>query len=122
MRILFLILLGFLGSKSLLAQAHISVDSATYDFGSIQQGVSVEHTFRIRNTGDQPLVISAVEPACGCVTVSYPKQPLMPGDSASIGVKFLSKGKNGFQLRSAAVYSNADNSTIQLYMKGEVLQ
>lgn len=122
MRNFLLLLLTLMATYRLQAQAHISIDSATYNFGSVHRKAMVEHTFRLRNTGNEPLVIQSVEPACGCVTVNYSRQPIAPGAEAEITLRFLPKGKKGFQLRSAEVQSNADNATVQLYLKGEVLQ
>ena len=46
----------------------VMVGSATHDFGEIAQGDKVEHTFRFRNTGNEPLVITNVQVTCGCTT------------------------------------------------------
>lgn len=49
---------------SVFAGAVISVDQAEYDIGTILEGSTAEvtHEFKIRNTGDEKLVIEKVRP------------------------------------------------------------
>jgi len=38
------------------------VEEKTHDFGTVQEGQVIKHTFRILNKGDQPLLIGRVKP------------------------------------------------------------
>ncbi|NOY64466.1 MAG: DUF1573 domain-containing protein [Nitrospirae bacterium] len=42
------------------ASAEIFFDDDTYDFGDVNQGDVLEHTFTFKNIGDQTLVIEKV--------------------------------------------------------------
>lgn len=46
--------------------AIIDFKEKSIDFGDINQGDKVEHTFVFTNNGDTPLVISNVAVTCGC--------------------------------------------------------
>ena len=65
-----------------------------FDFGTITQGTKVEHVFKFTNTGEAPLVIVNAKSSCGCTVPSYPKEPVAPGDTAELLVKFNGSGKN----------------------------
>jgi hypothetical protein len=49
-----------------------------HDFGSMIEGEIARHTFEMKSTGDNPLVISSAKPTCGC-TVSHIKVEGEPG-------------------------------------------
>lgn len=38
------------------------VDQTEHDFGEVKEGDAIEHTFRLLNKGDQPLMIEKVQP------------------------------------------------------------
>jgi len=40
----------------------IEVKGDRYDFGKVVQGTPATHTFEVRNTGNEPLVIERVQP------------------------------------------------------------
>ena len=72
----------------------ITFAETEFDFGTIDQGTKVEHVFKFTNTGDAPLVIVNAKSSCGCTVPSYPKEPVAPGDTAELLVKFNGSGKN----------------------------
>ncbi|NME72199.1 DUF1573 domain-containing protein [Flammeovirga aprica] len=108
---LFLGLIGIVASAQDTAGPVITFEEKTYEFGDIHQGDVVEHTFKFSNTGDTPLVITNVTTTCGCTAPKWPKEPIQPGDSGEILVKFNSRGKRGVQNKPITVYSNAKSTT-----------
>src|SRR4051812_12956393 len=54
------------------------------NFGTIKEGQKLALSFRFKNTGNKPLVIESVQPACGCTVADYPKKPLKPGEEGEI--------------------------------------
>lgn len=72
----------------------ISFDETEFDFGTIDQGTNVEHVFKFTNTGEAPLVIVNAKSSCGCTVPSFPKEPVAPGESGEMLVKFNGSGKN----------------------------
>ena len=44
--------------------------------------------FEFTNTGNAPLIITNVQSTCGCTVPSKPKEPIMPGKSDKIEVKY----------------------------------
>jgi len=70
-------------------------DVLTYDFGRVIQGETLSYTFHFKNVGKSSLLISSIEPSCGCTTSIPPKAPIRPGEKGEISVTFDSKHKNG---------------------------
>ncbi|PQB03920.1 DUF1573 domain-containing protein [Aureitalea marina] len=65
-----------------------------FDFGEIAQGTNVEHVFKFENTGEAPLVIVDAKSSCGCTVPEYTKDPVAPGETGEMLVKFNGSGKN----------------------------
>lgn len=114
--------LGFFG-LSLLAQektAKIEFKTIEIDYGTIEKGADGLRTFEFTNSGDAPLIISNVKSSCGCTVPSWPKTPIMPGDSGEIKVKYDTNRVNPIR-KTITVTSNADTPTVALKIKGEVV-
>ena len=114
--------LGFFG-LSLTAQektAKIEFKTIEIDYGTIEKGADGVRTFEFTNSGDAPLIISNVKSSCGCTVPSWPKTPIMPGDSGEIKVKYDTNRVNPIR-KTITVTSNADTPTVALKIKGEVV-
>jgi hypothetical protein len=99
------------GSKQLTTVQWID---SVRDFGRIIEGQKLAISFRFKNTGDKPLVIESVQPACGCTVADYPKQPLKPGEEGEITGEFNSEGREGQQHKEITVTTNTPAHTQQL--------
>ena len=91
MKKLFTILFIGLISLSMNAQdklAKIEFKDTTIDYGTINKGDNGVRTFEFTNTGDAPLIITKVSSSCGCTVPKKPENPIMPGDSGEIEVKY----------------------------------
>jgi hypothetical protein len=98
----------------------VKFDKDTFDFGVIKDGDLVEHTYKFRNTGANPLMIDDVIATCGCTIPSYTRTPIAPGQNGEIKISFNSKGKAGNVSKSITVISNADQDRIPLHFKATV--
>lgn len=97
------------------------VEQPFYDFGSIVAGDKVSYSFIINNKGNSPLIIHDAILSCACTTVALPERPITPGESDVLKVFFDSAGKEGTQNKTVILKTNdAQNSTIYLYIKGQV--
>lgn len=89
----------------------ITWDKKTHDFGDINQGDKVDHTFYFTNTGTEPLLITNVQVSCGCTTPKgWPRDPVPPGGKAELSISFNSTGKMGKQSKPVTIISNAVNT------------
>lgn len=91
-----------------------------YDFGNIKEGDIVEHTFKFKNTGEGPLIISSATASCGCTVPQYPKEPIAVGEEGEIQVRFNSKGKPGIQNKTITITANTYPKINTLQIKANV--
>jgi Protein of unknown function (DUF1573) len=92
-----------------------------YDFGKIKQGEKISYSFKFKNTGSTPLIISSASASCGCTVPSYPEEPIQPGQESKIDVVFDSNGKMGMQTKTITLVSNTIPNTKVLYLRGEII-
>jgi hypothetical protein len=55
-------------------------EESTFDFGTVWAGARIEHTFLVRNGGDEDLHILEVKPTCGCTLVPDFQRVIRPGE------------------------------------------
>ncbi|MGB0521926.1 MAG: DUF1573 domain-containing protein [Flammeovirgaceae bacterium] len=88
--------------------AKFEFEETKFDFGDIQQGDVVEHTFKFKNVGEVPLLITDTQVTCGCTTPEFTKEPVAPGESGEILVKFNSAGKSGNTSKNVTINANVE--------------
>lgn len=97
----------------------LSFNETTHDYGTIAQGSDGNFEFRFTNNGKSPIILSNVRSSCGCTVPVWPKEPIQPGKKNSIKVNYNTAIVGSFQ-KSITVTSNAKNSPVVLYIKGNV--
>jgi hypothetical protein len=117
-----LIAILFIGliSFSVNAQAKIKFKTDVIDYGTIEKGANGVRTFEFTNTGNAPLIISRVSSSCGCTIPKKPKDPIMPGKTGEIEVKYDTNRVMPIR-KTITVLSNADTPTVALKIKGLVV-
>ena len=79
-----------------------------HDFGRLKEGEKREHDFEFTNTGKEDLIIEDCKGSCGCTVPEWPKDPIKPGQSAAIKVKFDSTKKEKDQEKSVTITANTE--------------
>jgi len=100
----------------------ISFEKDFHDFGKLYAGEQVTYSFKFKNTGKSILVISSVSTSCGCTVSTFPKQPINPGEGATIDVSFDSNGRHGLQSKTVTVFTNTQPSVTTLRIKAQVVE
>jgi len=100
--------------------AKMEFDETEFNFGTLLEGLSVEHDYTFTNTGKVPLVITDARSTCGCTVPVYPKDPVAPGEKGSIKVKFNSAGKKGNQSKPVTLTANTYPAFTKVFIKGYV--
>lgn len=93
---------------------------AEFDFGTVTSGEKVEHAYKFTNTGTEPLIISDAKGSCGCTVPEWPKEPIAPGETSEIMVRFDSSNKSGNQSKRVTLTSNTEPAQTFLTIKGQV--
>lgn len=78
----------------------------TLDFGRMREGEMVSREFRIRNMGNEPLVVINVESSCGCALFGFDREPVMPGGEKTITASFDSAGYYGEVIKTASLHTS----------------
>ncbi len=94
----------------------------------IEAGVMAEteaprsYTFRWRNEGEKPLVVTQVQTTCGCAQPTFSREPVVAGNEGEIVVTYHPKGHPGSFLRRIFVYTQLSDRypTAVLELSGEV--
>lgn len=101
-------------------------ETMTMDYGTIEQNSEPYREFNFTNVGDEPLQITNAKGSCGCTVPEWPKEPIFPGESDVIKVRYDTKRIGKFAktitLTTNSKADNAANGTLKLTIKGEVLK
>ena len=98
----------------------IEFDKLVHDYGTIEQHADGNCEFTFTNTGKEPLILSNVRASWGCTVPAWPRQPVLPGQSDVIKVKYDTKRVGNIN-KSIRVVSNAKNANVTLKIKGKIL-
>ena len=101
--------------------ATIDFETEVVDYGTVEKGANGEREFKFTNNGKEPLIITSARGSCGCTVPSWPKEPIAPGESAVIKVKYDTQ-RVGPINKSVTVNSNAKTPVKVLRIKGKVVK
>lgn len=91
------------------------VGGNSYDWGKVGPKDSPLKTkVKIKNVGNEQLLITNVKPSCGCTTAPLDKDKLAPGETATIDVSFNVGERAGVNSKTIRITSNdpANSTTI----------
>lgn len=100
--------------------AKMEFDNIRYRYGEVEEGAIVTHTFKFKNTGKAPLIISNAKSTCGCTVPEWPKEPIPVGGEGVIFVKFDTKKKEAYQTKPIFIQANTHPTETTLYLMGKV--
>ena len=123
-----IISLALVLSMSILAFAQqkgavISWEETSYNFDIVKtEEEFVKHKFIFINIGDEPLILINVKPDCGCTTVDYTKEPILPKAKGFVEVSYDTQTNIGSFTKMITVTSNEKLRPLSiLKIKGEVI-
>ena len=100
--------------------AFMKFDNDTYDFGTINDGDTVNHVFKFSNTGKTPLLIENVSTSCGCTVAEYTRSAIPPGGSGNVSVSFNKRHDPGFHTKSVIIKANTEDPYTVLHISATV--
>ena len=92
----------------------------TLHFGRMHSGEIAVKTIAIKNSTSEPLVILRHETTCHCATITYTKQPIMPGGESQIRFEFDSRGAYGWQMKLANFYIAGAERPLRVFIEAEI--
>lgn len=102
-------------SKQIKTEVKINKPSVSLDSFDWQE--EQKTVFTLQNTGNRPLVIQDVATSCGCITVAYSKEPVLPGREIPLEVVYKAEHPEHFD-KTVTVYCNVETSPLVLKISG----
>jgi hypothetical protein len=118
------ILIIFLCQSALYASHPLLCDSPLKDFGIIEEGQKLSHTFIVKNVSSEPVEVDRIVSTCGCIVTSRKNFILSPNESTDIAIDFNSFGSGGMKLYKTIAVRIKDDKipplvlTVQAQIKG----
>jgi hypothetical protein len=100
--------------------AEITFEKEVHDYGTIDKGGDGTYEFVFTNTGKEPLIIKSCKGSCGCTVPKWPNEPIAPGATGVIKVKYDTNRMGQFN-KSVTVNSNAKTPVKVIKIKGNVV-
>jgi len=85
-------------------------ENEVIDYGEIAQNSDGNRVFKFKNIGKSPIIITQVKGSCGCTVPTKPEEPIMPGETGEINVKYATNRIGPF------------SKTVTLRVKGRVIE
>lgn len=95
-------------------------EEETINYGTIIRNADGVRFFKFKNVGSVPLIIKSVKGSCGCTVPTKPEEPIMPGKTGEIKVKYATDRIGRFT-KTVTIVSNATEKPKVVKIKGEVL-
>ena len=109
------------GQKIILTDAMLATGgSDTIRFGRMHEGEIAEKPLQLVNESSKPLIIRTVERTCGCTTLEYENEPLMPSETRQLTLRFDGRGEWGWQLKLIDIDIEGLNNPVRLVIEAEV--
>lgn len=100
--------------------AGMNFTSDVIDYGTIEHNADGKREFVFTNNGTEPLVIMNAQGSCGCTVPTWPKEPIAPGASAIIGVKYATDRVGPFNKTITLTTNSKETPSKVLTIKGTV--
>lgn len=100
----------------------ITFEEDEINFGTIIEGKQVYRKINFSNTGNGPLIISSVNGSCGCtIPKNWPKDPIKPGENASLEIHFNSDNRPGEINKYVIISANTKPRDSKIKITGTVV-
>lgn len=124
--------LSFCNSKNKVDKAKMASVSAaeapvfkfeelSHDFGNLKLGEKVSYTFKFKNIGKTPLVITNAKASCGCTVPKYENKLVEPNTDGFVEVTFNSSS-TGMQYKTIKVFANTIPEVHELKITANVAE
>ncbi len=96
-------------------------ETTTVDYGTIDQNSEPLRSVTFTNTGNEPLIIKNARGSCGCTVPIWPKEPIMPGESDVIEVRYATNRLGNIN-KTIKITTNEGTEPHVLKVVGKVLK
>lgn len=100
--------------------AGLNFTNDVMDYGTIEHKADGNREFVFTNNGTEPLIIMNAQGSCGCTVPTWPKEPIAPGATAKIGVKYDTNRPGPFTKTITLTSNSTTTPSKVLTIKGTV--
>lgn len=97
----------------------MTFESMIVDYGDIEQDSEPLRLLKFTNTGTEPLVVSNARGSCGCTVPTWPKQPVMPGESSQLEIRYDTKRLGGIN-KTVTITTNEGGEAHVIKVVGKI--
>ena len=101
--------------------AKMEFEAPLFEFDTVTEGAIVTQSFKFKNTGTVPLIISDAKSSCGCTVPEWPTDAIEPGGTGEITAKFNTTHKMGGQNKAVRIFANIYPGPAVVTLKGYVM-
>src|SRR5437763_1453804 len=104
------------------SRPRVALDEPVFDFGTVDRGARVDHTFPVPNRGSATLRIDHVKSSCGCTVAVLSEREVPPGGEARVAVSLDTARLAGRTTKTVNVYTNDPDAPVAgLPLAGQVV-
>lgn len=100
-------------------QSAATLSTTEIDFGHLKLGTVRKESIMIRNIGKDNLIILDTKTSCGCITITYSKEPIREQAVASMEITYHATSEGVFN-KTVRVFCNTPDSPYSINIKGFV--
>ena len=101
----------------------IQFSETNFHFGTVPPTDILQHDFMVTNVGDTLLLITNVQPGCGCTTAGEWDRQVQPGKTGRIPIQFNPASFNGTVTKAIMVFCNGSvQAMYTLHIQANVLR
>lgn len=107
--------------SSSIIKTSVQLNKDSVNLGKFSFKTTKHVTFKLKNTGNYPLLIQDVSTSCGCTVAKYDKKPVPPGESTTVVLEYKPYSL-GYFSKTADVVCNVPEGYVRLKISGEVVE
>jgi hypothetical protein len=111
-----------ISTSSNMPAVNVNWKSLNHDFGEIKKGIPATYDFTFVNTSKEVVIITKVQPACGCTASDYTKTPIRPGETGKVSATYNAAAPGAFTKTVTVNLNDQLDKAIVLTFKGNVVE
>jgi hypothetical protein len=100
----------------------MEMESDVVDYGTIEKNSEPLRTLKFTNVGDEPLLIKNARGSCGCTVPTWPKEPVLPGETSVIEIRYATNRVGSFSKKVTLTTNEVESNKSVITVKGKVLK
>ncbi len=92
----------------------------TVRFGYMRTGEVAVKPLVLHNASERPAVVTECTRSCGCTTLEFDDQPLMPDEKRPAQMTFDARGLTGWQFKLLEVRFAGGGKPLRIYVEADV--